>query len=234
MILYDVNKKNLFIEGKEAGEVILRPKEKGIWELLLNHADSAVSRDMMCDEVWGGRYVTNYTINQTINQLRKKIGDVDKNIIITVPRQGYLMDSSNIKITSGNDEEDYLNDGTKQEHPPGCCDDDSDKITPPAGKTKTRIGIKYLIVSFFSLVILYFIMLLCWLAYIGVKQKEMIEFRSSIENEMNIPLYCTEKHMVPLCESKGYLDTCYQNLSFFNSSCDVIKGHESDKKNVKP
>lgn len=72
-------------------EVPLRPKEYGLWALLLRHSDSPVSRETMCEEVWGGRYVSDFTINQTINHLRKKIGLIGKDVIITVPRNGYAI-----------------------------------------------------------------------------------------------------------------------------------------------
>jgi len=93
MVWYDNDKKALCIKNAEGGvrEALLRPKEYGIWELLSRHSHEAVSRQLMCDEVWGGRYVTDFTINQTINQLRKKIGVMGKDVIITVPRKGYAI-----------------------------------------------------------------------------------------------------------------------------------------------
>lgn len=104
MINYDARRKSLTInlQGNDS-EVTLRPKECGVWELLLRHRDEAVSRQLLCDEVWQGRYVADFTINQTINQLRKKIGDSSKKIIVTVPRKGYALNSSYIRDRSGVD-----------------------------------------------------------------------------------------------------------------------------------
>jgi len=92
-VWYDNDKKALCIKNTQGGvrEALLRPKEYGIWELLSRHSNEAVSRQQMCDEVWGGRHVTDFTINQTINQLRKKIGVMGKDVIITIPRKGYAI-----------------------------------------------------------------------------------------------------------------------------------------------
>lgn len=105
IVWYDNDKKALCIKNAEGevSEAHLRPKEYGIWELLSRHSNEAVSRQQMCDEVWGGRYVTDFTINQTINQLRKKIGLMGKDVIITIPRKGYAINTRHICESSYSD-----------------------------------------------------------------------------------------------------------------------------------
>lgn len=113
MIIYDNKKKKLYIKEKEnlpVREITLRPKEYGVWELLSRHSNEVTSRKTMCEEVWGGRYVTDFTINQTINQLRKKIGVMGKEVIITVPRKGYAMNPDLIESCKEDKSNDF--------HPP--------------------------------------------------------------------------------------------------------------------
>lgn len=99
MIWYDNHRKKLYIkEDDVCREIVLRPKELGIWELLYNCDNHPVSRKSMCDEVWDGRYVTDFTINQTINQLRKKIGPLGKEVVITFPRKGYAINADLVSV----------------------------------------------------------------------------------------------------------------------------------------
>lgn len=111
MIFYDNKKKKLYIKEKDSldfREITLRPKEHGIWELLSRHNNQVTSRQSMCEEVWGGRYVTDFTINQTINQLRKKIGIMGKEVIITIPRKGYAINPYLIVICTEDEKENLL------------------------------------------------------------------------------------------------------------------------------
>lgn len=67
-------------------------------EVLLQSSPDYVSREELGEKIWDGRFVTDFTINQTINSLRKKLGDSNKSIIMTVPRQGYAIDKNFIEI----------------------------------------------------------------------------------------------------------------------------------------
>lgn len=105
MLWYDKHRKKLYIKEELIyREITLRPKEYGIWELLYNFNDQPTSRQLMCDEVWGGRYVTDFTINQTINQLRKKIGPLGKDVIITYPRKGYAINADLVSVCPANND----------------------------------------------------------------------------------------------------------------------------------
>jgi len=94
-ISYDREKKVIVaIENDE--EVILRPKERELWHYLIEQSPNIVSRKSLEIHIWEGRYVTDFTINQTINSLRRKIGDSSREIIITKPRQGYTINVEKI------------------------------------------------------------------------------------------------------------------------------------------
>nr|WP_184280392.1 winged helix-turn-helix domain-containing protein [Serratia fonticola] len=95
---YDTSKETLF-RGND--EIPLRAKEKDLLSTLIRYAPNYVSREVLCNEVWEGRYVSDFTINQTVNLLRKKMGDTDKTCIVTVPRKGYaISDSVKTNVTS--------------------------------------------------------------------------------------------------------------------------------------
>ncbi|MFP2428862.1 winged helix-turn-helix domain-containing protein [Enterobacter ludwigii] len=89
LLQYDQNSKKIFRDGDE---ILLRAKEKGMLDVLINSSPEYMSRDALCDAIWDGRHVSDFTINQTINSLRKKIGDSDKELIQTIPRKGYAID----------------------------------------------------------------------------------------------------------------------------------------------
>ncbi|MCE3116622.1 winged helix-turn-helix domain-containing protein [Enterobacter sp. ASE] len=85
---YDVDSKELVLDGNA---IVLRAKEKELLDALISATPEYVTREELCNRVWKGRYVSDFTINQTVNSLRKKLGDAEKTIILTVPRKGYAI-----------------------------------------------------------------------------------------------------------------------------------------------
>jgi DNA-binding response OmpR family regulator len=72
--------------------VTLSPREVKLFQLFLSHPNEVLSRDRLLNEVWGYEYYgTTRTLDQTIVQLRKKLGDVgaDPKQIATVHTYGY-------------------------------------------------------------------------------------------------------------------------------------------------
>lgn len=68
------------------------------FQLLIFNAGQVISRQDLFDHAWEGRVVTQNSLNQVIAQLREAIGDnVDKVVIRTVSRQGYVLGSMYIK-----------------------------------------------------------------------------------------------------------------------------------------
>src|SRR3954447_11700258 len=58
---------------------------------LVANRNHVVSKDEMVDTVWGGRIVSDVTLNSRINAARRAIGDNGKTqaLIRTVPRRGF-------------------------------------------------------------------------------------------------------------------------------------------------
>ena len=70
----------------------LTPKELGALQLLHSHRDQVVTRDTLLDQVWGLQYFgTTRTVDQTIAQLRKKLGTTDGALLKTVHGAGYKL-----------------------------------------------------------------------------------------------------------------------------------------------
>ncbi|TCC80859.1 hypothetical protein EY915_13335 [Citrobacter braakii] len=85
----NLDNKNVYLKGEM---IALRAKEKCLLEILLNTSPACISRQKIAEEVWNGRFVSDFTINQTINSLRRKIKDNDRQLIKTKPREGYVID----------------------------------------------------------------------------------------------------------------------------------------------
>lgn len=81
-------------------KVDLRHKEKLLVQDLLSAYPASVSREEIRVSVWDGRFVSDYTINQTINSIRRKLNDHDRSIIKTVPKFGYGIGNDYVKSFS--------------------------------------------------------------------------------------------------------------------------------------
>ena len=70
--------------------VAMQPQVFDLLVHLLKHRDHVVSRDDLIALVWGGRIVSDSTLNSRINAARKAIGDSgkDQRLIRTIPRKG--------------------------------------------------------------------------------------------------------------------------------------------------
>lgn len=58
-------------------EVILRPKEYLLLELLARRANTTVTRTVLAESVWGSTFIADDTINTTVSGLRKKLQELD-------------------------------------------------------------------------------------------------------------------------------------------------------------
>src|ERR1044072_928024 len=70
----------------------LRPKAFHLLCHLAENAGRLVSKQELHDAVWGNVAVSDDALVQCIRELRLKLGDVDRTVIRTVPRRGYLLD----------------------------------------------------------------------------------------------------------------------------------------------
>jgi DNA-binding winged helix-turn-helix (wHTH) protein len=71
----------------------LRPKAFHLLCYLAENAGRLVSKQELHDAVWGHVAVSDDALVQCIRELRQKLGDVDRSLIRTVPRRGYLLNA---------------------------------------------------------------------------------------------------------------------------------------------
>ncbi len=121
-------------------QIILRNKELKPWHFLIEQSPNVSSRKDLGIHIWEGRYVTDFAINQTINSLRRKIGDASREIIITVPKKGYTINAEKVIIKVDDETELIPNTSTGTAELGSNSDNDSkhkEEISPHRFK-KTR------------------------------------------------------------------------------------------------
>src|SRR3954463_8191622 len=71
--------------------VHVEPQVLDLLIYLVANREHVVSKDEMVDAVWGGRIVSDVTLNSRINAARRAVGDNGKTqaLIRTVPRRGF-------------------------------------------------------------------------------------------------------------------------------------------------
>ncbi len=76
---------------KNGKELELRYQSREVLAYLARTPGEIVTRDALIEEVWAGRAVAADSVAQCIADIRRAIGDQDKTVIETVPRQGYRL-----------------------------------------------------------------------------------------------------------------------------------------------
>ena len=76
---------------KQGTSFKLRYKESETLFLLCQRYPNAVSRQEFEKTVWSEGYVIAHTITQTIKSLRTALGDLDRELVVTLPKQGYAL-----------------------------------------------------------------------------------------------------------------------------------------------
>lgn len=78
---------------RDGREQAVEPQVFDLLHLMLRHPGDLVSRDALIETVWGGRIVSEATIDARINAARRAIGDDGRAqaVIRTVPRRGYRL-----------------------------------------------------------------------------------------------------------------------------------------------
>jgi DNA-binding winged helix-turn-helix (wHTH) protein/tetratricopeptide (TPR) repeat protein len=69
----------------------LLPRAESLLLLLCRHANALVTREQMHEEVWSGRIVEDAAISNSIWQIRKVLGDHDRDVLQTWAKRGYLL-----------------------------------------------------------------------------------------------------------------------------------------------
>lgn len=69
----------------------LRAREANLFHELIKTFPEVLSRSAIEETLWKDSYATNATINQTVKALRFSLQDVDRTLIRTIPKQGYVL-----------------------------------------------------------------------------------------------------------------------------------------------
>ena len=77
---------------KDGADVPLRPKCFKVLSYLVEHHGLLVTKDEVLGAVWPGVVVTEDSLTQCLIQIRKVLGDTSREMVLTVPRRGYLFD----------------------------------------------------------------------------------------------------------------------------------------------
>ena len=72
-------------------ELELRHQSREVLSVLAKTPGETVTRDALIDSVWSGRAVAADSVAQCITEIRRAIGDTEKSVIETVPREGYRL-----------------------------------------------------------------------------------------------------------------------------------------------
>jgi TolB-like protein len=72
-------------------EVALRHQSRRVLSVLAEAAGRTVTRDTLIDRVWSGRVVSSDSVAQCIAEIRRVLGDAEKSVVETVPREGYRL-----------------------------------------------------------------------------------------------------------------------------------------------
>lgn len=77
---------------KDGADVPLRPKCFKVLSYLVERHGLLVTKDEVLGAVWPGVVVTEDSLTQCLIQIRKVLGDTSREMVLTVPRRGYLFD----------------------------------------------------------------------------------------------------------------------------------------------
>ena len=86
--VFDESRFELKVNGA-AVELELKPLQ--VLGQLLAHAGEVVSREELLDEIWAGRVTVEHVLTNAVAKLRKALGEIDGERILTVPRIGYRL-----------------------------------------------------------------------------------------------------------------------------------------------
>ena len=86
--MFDESRFELEVNGA-AVELELKPLQ--VLGQLLAHAGEVVSREELLDEIWAGRVTVEHVLTNAVAKLRKALGEIDGERILTVPRIGYRL-----------------------------------------------------------------------------------------------------------------------------------------------
>ncbi|MFO0465787.1 MAG: winged helix-turn-helix domain-containing protein [bacterium] len=77
----------------DGSRTMLRAKTLSLLNLLLEHAGQLLSQDEILDRVWPDVTVAPASVTQCISELRQALGAADAEMLKTLPRRGYVLDT---------------------------------------------------------------------------------------------------------------------------------------------
>jgi DNA-binding winged helix-turn-helix (wHTH) protein len=75
-------------------ELTLRPETWAVLRFLVEHSDRRVSNEELLEAGWPGLIVADDPLAQSIDELRRVLGDEDARLIVSVPGYGYWFASA--------------------------------------------------------------------------------------------------------------------------------------------
>ncbi|RZV35818.1 MAG: hypothetical protein EX272_09805, partial [Chromatiales bacterium] len=85
----DLDRAALLKDGADLG---LRPQVIDVLCYLVERAGSLVTKEELLASIWGDKAVTDDSLTHCIIEIRKALDDVDRRIVRTVPRRGFVFD----------------------------------------------------------------------------------------------------------------------------------------------
>src|ERR1700674_1556471 len=82
-----------------ADDVRLRPKSYDVLRYLVENPGRLVSKEELIRAVWRDAFVTDNSLVQCLIEIRRALRDGGQVIIRTVPRRGYIFDTSVIEAS---------------------------------------------------------------------------------------------------------------------------------------
>lgn len=126
----------------------LRAREASLFYELIKTFPDVLSRSSIEQTLWKDSYATNATINQTVKALRFSLQDVDRTLIRTIPKQGYVLSASpQIEKSYGLE----IIEEPKQTEPPQSNNQQEDTPVPTSNAVQSVATILVVAIASFAL-----------------------------------------------------------------------------------
>lgn len=126
----------------------LRAREASLFYELIKTFPEVLSRSSIEQTLWKDSYATNATINQTVKALRFSLQDVDRTLIRTIPKQGYVLSAAPLIDNSYGRE--VIEEPEKNEQPLSG-DQQEDRLVPTSKIVNSVATIFVIAITFFAL-----------------------------------------------------------------------------------
>jgi TolB-like protein len=80
------------------GDVTLRPKSLALLTYLIQHPGRVIAKDELVRAVWPDAFISDDSLSQCLKDIRAALGHEAEGIVRTVPRLGYLLDETRLRI----------------------------------------------------------------------------------------------------------------------------------------